>query len=73
MHPFFYGLAAFTLWQCCYAIVDDKGNHNLEPITLSEWGLQRRDTTTVGLQNQTSVFWGELTNSCKSLGLRDDG
>jgi hypothetical protein len=34
----------------------------LEPILPSEMGLQRRDGPSVGLANDTSMFWGKAGN-----------
>jgi len=67
MHACLAALAAFGLWQTASAKVDPAGNFLLEPITLADLGLQRRDVAPqVNLVNQTSLLWGE-TNASKSM------
>jgi hypothetical protein len=65
MHAWWAALAAFGFWQTASAKVDSDGNFLLEPLTLVDLGLQRRDAAPqVGLVNQTSLLWGE-TNASK--------
>jgi hypothetical protein len=75
MNSLLYGLAAFSLWQTGLAADNDKVvdpafrarapervTNILDPILPRELGLHRRDGPSVGLANDTSLFWGKNGN-----------
>jgi len=59
MHKLFNLLSVALLCEIGHSLKDANGTTILQPILPGTLGLGRRDSPSVGLQNQTSLLWGD--------------